>query len=98
MTQPSLFTVSPLPQFDGITYEPEHDETRLATQLARVTRLMADGQFRTLAQIARAVGGSEASVSARLRDLRKPRFGAFQVERRRVEGGLFEYRVVGVQR
>ena len=30
-------------------------------------------------------------MSARLRDLRKPRFGSYPVPRRRVEGDLYEY-------
>jgi hypothetical protein len=37
--------------------------------------LMSDGKPLTLRQIAEAVNGSEAGVSARLRDLRKERFG-----------------------
>lgn len=37
---------------------------------------------------------SETGISARLRDLRKVKFGAYVVERRRRgEGGLYEYRV-----
>lgn len=80
-------------RFDGETYEPEHDRERLGTQLEKVRDLMRDGQWRTLAAIALAVGSSEASASARLRDLRKPRFGSLRVERRRVVGGLFVYRV-----
>jgi len=36
----------------------------------------------------------EASVSARLRDLRKEKFGGHVVERRAVKRGLFEYRVI----
>ena len=81
---------------DGSTYSPTLDGLRLATQLSRVKRLMSDGQWRTLAEIARQVGGSEAGVSARLRDLRKPGCGYQVVERRRVEraNGLWEYRVV----
>jgi len=39
-------------------------------------------------------GGSEASVSARLRDLRKAKFGAHTIERQRVSAGLFRYRMV----
>ena len=81
--------------FDGKTYDPAQDRPRLTMQLFRVRRLMQDGQWRTLGAIAKQVGASEASVSARLRDLRKPKFGALVVDRRRVAGanGLWEYRV-----
>lgn len=79
--------------FDGSTYDPLMDKDRLATLLGRVFSLMADGRWRTLAQIRERVGGSEASVSARLRDLRKRPFGAYTVEHRRVAGGLWEYRL-----
>ena len=79
---------------DGDTFDAALDGSRLNTQLARVTELMRDGTWRTLAEIQRVVGGSEASVSARLRDLRKPRFGAWTVGRRRVAAlGLWEYRL-----
>lgn len=37
---------------------------------------------------------SEASVTSRLRDLRKPRYGAWTVEKRRIENiGAYEYRL-----
>lgn len=83
--------------FDGATYEPQLDYVRLTGQLQRVAALMSDGRFRTLNEIAREAGGTEASVSARLRDLRKPRYGARAVERERVVGGLFRYRLVPVK-
>jgi hypothetical protein len=82
-----------LPPFRGKTYEPAKDEARLKTQLERVRALCLDGRWRTLHEIAEAVHGSEAGVSARLRDLRRQRFGGFLVERRRVSGGLHEYKV-----
>ena len=84
------------PWFDGATFDLPSDGARLKSQLVAVYRLMFDGQWRTLREIADALGGQpEASVSARLRDLRKDRFGGFSVERRRRgEGrGLFEYRL-----
>lgn len=80
--------------FDGGTYEPEQDAARLTGQLHAVMALMKDGEFRTLRQIADQVNGSEAGVSARLRDLRKPRFGGHTVNRQRVDGGLFSYQLV----
>lgn len=85
------------PRFDGETVE-EQDHERLSGQLDRVHALMRDGAWRTLGEIAAAVGGSEAGVSARLRDLRKPGIsdrlgGPFDVVRERVQGGLWRYRM-----
>ena len=80
--------------FDGITYEPARDRERLSSQLGRVEEYLADHDWHTLGEITEAVGGTEASISARLRDLRKPKFGAYIVERRHVEGGLWEYRML----
>lgn len=92
------------PMFDGETFVPEFDAARLSGQLAAVYQLMSDGEWRTLAGIGHAVRrvpgcerATEASLSARLRDLRKPRFGAHTVEHRRrgdAEGGFWEYRLV----
>lgn len=84
----------PRSAFDGYTYEAPHDYVRLRGQLERVAVLMGDGQFHTLAEIVRTTGGTEASVSARLRDFRKPKYGARLVERQRITGGLYRYRLV----
>ena len=59
-------------------------------QLVRVRELMRDGKERTLAEISEITGDPEASVSARLRDLRRPRYGLWTVKRKRV-GSLFYY-------
>lgn len=94
-TQPSLLDL-PLrpPRFDGPGLT-DSDVKRLSGQLERIKALMADGLWRTLAEICEGIGAtSEAGASARLRDLRKARFGAYTVESRRREGTLFEYRVL----
>lgn len=78
---------------DGATFDAEKDGKRLAKQQTAVRDLMLDGQWRTLGRIATEVGAPEASVSARLRDLRKARNGSHLVERRRLGKGLHEYRV-----
>lgn len=84
--------------FDGTTYDPNHDKIRLNGQLLAVYTIMQDGEWHTLSWIRDRVGkGSEAAISARLRDLRKARFGAYEVQRRRkgsFNAGLFEYRLV----
>lgn len=83
--------------FDGNTFDAALDSERLTGQLGKVFSLMCDGRYRTLGEIVNAIGGgSEASVSARLRDLRKPKFGSHVVNRRRRgEGanGCFEYQL-----
>ena len=78
----------------GATFDPALDTIRLNAQAADVWRAMRSGAWRTLREIADATGHPEASVSARLRDYRKDRFGAHEVERKRIAGGLFAYRLV----
>jgi hypothetical protein len=83
--------------FEGPAYEPKPDKERLTGQLLRVFELMSDGHWRTLREIADHTSDPEASISAQLRHLRKPKFGAHQVERQprgdRARG-LFEYRLL----
>lgn len=88
---PSLFDLPPV--FDGATYEPEHDQARLTGHLKAVYEYLASHDWVTIAELAQAVGCSEAGASARIRDLRKPKFGHHQIDRKRVEGGLYMYRV-----
>jgi hypothetical protein len=85
-TQPTVF--------DGVTYDAERDGERLQSQLERVRRYMADGEWHPLPAIVRAsFPGSDASVTARLRDLRKKRFWGAKVERRYLSNGIWEYRM-----
>lgn len=86
--------IPPERAFDGQTYNPEQDFTRLKGQRDRVFRLMSDGQWRTLSEISKHAGGSEASISARLRDFRKDKYGSRDIQRERVAGGLWRYRMV----
>jgi len=79
-------------RFDGVTYKAERDHDRLAGMLARVQTIVSDGRWHTLAELSARTGGSEAACSARLRDLRKPRFGGHTVERQYVGSGLWQYR------
>ena len=83
------------PQFDGTTYQPARDYARLQSQLGRVYRVLQRGAWLTLPEIAAQTGDPEASISARIRDLRKPKYGGFEVHHRVREGhtGLWEYRL-----
>jgi hypothetical protein len=85
--------INKITHFDGQTYQHGFDFVRLKGQMLRVYSIVKDGKWRTLRQISEECGDPEASVSARLRDLRKDRFGAYEVERMRSENGLHLYRV-----
>lgn len=94
--QPSLFDApAPAPyRFDGADLDHERDNARLTGQLLRIWNVVKDEAWHTLPELSRRTGDPEASISAQLRHLRKPRFGSHIVERRHVENGLYEYRVV----
>ena len=97
MIQASLLDWTPpaiLGDRSGETFDRARDGKRLNAQAADVFRLMQDGNWRTLAEIAAATDHPEASVSARLRDLRRPSLGGFTVERKHVSKGLWIYRVI----
>ena len=84
-------------KFNGAVYEPRFDDARLAGQLADIFNLMKDGQWRTLDEIQMQTGAPQASISAQLRHLRKPRFGSHIVDKRARgdrKDGLWEYRVI----
>jgi hypothetical protein len=66
---------------DGTTFDPDRDAIRLAQQATDVWAFMRDGGWHMLRSISHATGHPEASVSARLRDYRKSRFGSHTVER-----------------
>jgi len=81
--------------FDGETYSRELDGERLLTQLDRVREAMLRWpRWWTLSELQGVAGGSQAGISARVRDLRKKKFGKFRGGHRRREGGLWEYRIV----
>ena len=83
----------PKPKFDGETFDPDKDEQRLNAQMARVYAAMRDGRWRTLDELAKITGDPTPSISARLRDLRKPRFGAHTIERENMGQGVWAYRM-----
>ena len=83
--------------FDGAEYDPFYDNDRLTTQLGRVYAAMIGGGWKTLVEISELSGDPQASISAQLRHLRKPRFGNYLVEKRPRgdrSNGLFEYQVL----
>lgn len=101
LEQKSLFDLPPRDFSRSKIFGPDvtvEDHKRLVGQLKLTFDLMRDGCWRTLAAGARLVGCSEASFSARLRDLRRKENGGHTVLRRKVKGtALFEYRLIEVK-
>lgn len=90
---PLLDWAPPAGPRDGATFDPWRDESRLNRQQLLVWRAIKGGAWRTLADMAAETGCPEASISARLRDFRKPRFGGLTIDREYVGDGLWRYRL-----
>ena len=69
------------------------DVVRLNKQQARVWAILKDEQWHTLYELAEWCGVPPQSVSARIRDLRKDKYGGHTVERESLGRGLFRYRL-----
>lgn len=83
--------------FNGPAYDPKYDQVRLKKQIGRVFICMRDNKWRTLDEIHKITKDPHASISAQLRHLRKPRFGAHTIEKRSRgdrENGLWEYKLI----
>lgn len=62
-------------EFHGETYVPSRDRDRLVGLMDRVHTALKDGRRWSLSELKQVCGGSEASVSARIRDLKDVRWG-----------------------
>ena len=80
-------------RFDGSDYDHKRDGIRLTGQLERVFDVMKNGQWITLRELADRSRCPEASASAQLRNLRKERFGGFEIEKKYDHMGVFFYRL-----
>jgi hypothetical protein len=81
----------------GETFDAAFDYARLNLQQRVVYDTVKDGGWWTPHALEERTGYGWASISARLRDLRKQEFGGFIVDRERVPGaeerGLYRYRL-----
>ena len=82
---PELFDGPPDPDDPATNREP-----RLKRQLVHVYECLLLDDL-TLEEISQKINAPTSSVSARIRDLRKPRFGDFRVDREHIENGLYRY-------
>jgi hypothetical protein len=64
------------------------------SQVNDVWAAMSGGEWKSLRTLAAATGHPEASISARLRDFRKARYGSHVVELKPWRDRRFQYRLV----
>lgn len=76
------------------TYDHARDGARLSKQRDDVWAAIQSGEWWTLSQLEAATGHPPSSISARLRDFRKPQYGGHTIERKYIDNGLWGYRRV----
>lgn len=87
-------------KFSGDDYDHDRDHGRLDAQIARVHAVMRDGGWRTVEEVQAViltrygVEDRETSISAQIRNLRKPENGEHTIRRQYVGGGLYRFRLV----
>lgn len=89
--------VKPVPkdnEFGGQTFDPKRDTIRLTKQKKVLFDIMKGGAWFTLRELEDKTGYLATSLAARIRDFRKPQFGAHTVERKYVDAGLHKYRLI----
>lgn len=72
----------------------ERAEQEKATIFRRVKALMLDGRWRSGPEIARIVGCSDSCATARVRDLRKEKYGSYNAPCERFPDGIYRYCVI----
>lgn len=88
--------------FDGNTYDTARDFKRLSGQLEAVAHVLSNHEWTPLpelvAKVRMRVGGhvTDSGVTARVRDLRKVKFGGHIIAARSKGGGVWEYRLVPI--
>lgn len=95
MRQQNLFETKE--DWVGKVYDYKYDFTRLKNQRERVWAVMLSHEWVTLSEISFKTGDPEASISANLRDFRKPKYGSHTVMKRprgHRKVGLWEYKLV----
>ena len=81
--------------FDGDDYVDSRDRQRLKGQMQRVYNCLNDYRWWTVDDICRVTGDRNgASISAQIRNLRKPKFGAYIIEKEHKRNGLYAFRML----
>lgn len=75
-----------------LSTDPDYRSPYFDNQTEHIRHLLNQDWY-SIQKLAAVVGGREPSVSALVRNLRKPQYGGYKVERRRLADGLSEYRI-----
>jgi len=64
------------------------------SQLQQVKAIMLSKEWVTLYDMAKLIGASDAGISARVRDLKKPQYGRHIIVKRKKSANTYEYRLI----
>ncbi|NBV20341.1 DNA methyltransferase, partial [Janthinobacterium sp.] len=92
--QADLFVKPSIPHRRRCRMSETKEQQRRRLKREDIWRYARTGEWWTLYDLEARTGHPVQSISARLRDFRKARYGAWTVERRYQGRGLWEYRVV----
>ena len=80
-------------KFDGDDYQHDRDFDRLKGQILDIYQVIRNGHWYTLSGLAKITKHPEASISAQLRNLRKPKFGGYTILSEHIGHGLYKYKL-----
>lgn len=78
---------------DPLPTDPEYDGELARRNVDRALAALFNGEWWSVQRLAVTIEATETSASSALRDLRKLKYGGWNVVRRRLENGLSEYRL-----
>jgi hypothetical protein len=86
--------LAPNTRFDSGIVLTEKEQNGLTDQLDNIFNVLSDGLWHTVAEVAGIFGYQHTSVDAQFRNLRKEKFGGWNVARKKI-GGVSHYRIEG---
>lgn len=73
--------------------DPEYDGELAKTNTEKTLMILRGGGWFTVQELAPLINATETATSSALRDLRKPKYGRYNIFRRRLENNISEYKL-----
>lgn len=77
--------------------DPATNPVRNDTVIGRTFEVLKDGQWHTLADINNVTGDSPARIASRIRELRMPMYGNYNIDTQQVSAYVWKYKITNVR-